>query len=221
MGRSTSPFPMVNIPGATGGIVTYDGLYTVHVFATSGTFTTYSSFEAEVLVVAGGGVGEWPGGGGGGGLVHHPNSAFTSGPYSVVVGGQSQNSTFNGITALAGGAGGTTDSPGHAGGSGGGGGTGGGGATQGNSGGGTGYGFSGGYGGYSLGPKGGAGGSSAGPGASMLNNNVLNPGRLYDIVQRGTFLPYGSGGGTGGLQGSNGQGAPGVGSGIVIIRYLR
>ena len=102
---------------ATGGNITYDGLYTIHTFYSNGTFNvTGGSLNAEVLVVAGGGGGGSYGGGGAGGLIY--NSLFSiSGINNVMVGvgglGHANsnpynggNSSFGSINAVGGGAGG-------------------------------------------------------------------------------------------------------------------
>ena len=57
-----------------GGTITYDGAYRIHIFISSGTFTSLSSRVCDVLVVGGGGAGGsgysfGAGGGGGGGQV--------------------------------------------------------------------------------------------------------------------------------------------------------
>jgi hypothetical protein len=61
------------IVSATGGTVTTSGLYTIHTFNSSGTFSVISGGTVEYLVIAGGGggggswtTGNWTGGGGGG-----------------------------------------------------------------------------------------------------------------------------------------------------------
>jgi hypothetical protein len=61
------------IVSATGGTVTTSGLYTIHTFTSSGTFSVISGGTVEYLVIAGGGGGggswtaqHWTGGGGGG-----------------------------------------------------------------------------------------------------------------------------------------------------------
>jgi hypothetical protein len=94
--------------------------------------TTPSQFDAEYLVVAGGGVGgtvdpeagvtRSAGGGGAGGLLSGSAFSISLGvAISVAVGGQAQNSTLGDLTAIAGGAGGSIDDEGNssAGGSGG------------------------------------------------------------------------------------------------------
>jgi hypothetical protein len=123
-----------------GGEIVYDrGGYRIHVFNASGIFTSYGVTTADVLLVAGGGGGgnDNGGAGGAGGLIFRPGMSISNGEKAVVVGGggigspinnvyptNGSNSTFNGLTAIGGGYGGTGD-PGEeypsAGGSGGGG----------------------------------------------------------------------------------------------------
>jgi hypothetical protein len=141
---------------ATGGTITYGVEHTYHVFTSSGTFTPTQALTADVLVIAGGGAGggDQGGGGGAGGLLHQEARSLTSGTgYTCTVGAggtasgtttgnSGNNSVFDTITALGGGAG-ARNAAGLSGGSGGGGGyngLAGGAATQGNSGGATGYG---------------------------------------------------------------------------------
>jgi len=74
---------------ATGGNITYDGLYTIHTFISNGTFNVSGgSLNAEVLVVAGGGAGsgEMGGGGGGGGVIYNSSYAIAAGSYTITVG---------------------------------------------------------------------------------------------------------------------------------------
>ena len=107
---------------ATGGTITYDGLYTIHTFTSSGTFTPKHSGNVSALLVAGGGGGgsSYGGGGGGGGIVQASSIAVTPQAYTVTigdggtggvfdgarVGSNGGNSTFGGQTATGGGGGG-------------------------------------------------------------------------------------------------------------------
>lgn len=107
----------------TGGTITTDGLYRVHTFTSSGTFTINAATTVEVLVVAGGGGGgEGHGGGGGaGGLIHVASFAVAAGTYPVTVGlggalsntgsdargNPGGNSVFSTLTAIGGGYGST------------------------------------------------------------------------------------------------------------------
>ncbi len=111
---------------ATGGTVTYDGLYTVHTFLTSGDLTVYRTGDVNVLCVAGGGGGGFEGGGGGGGGVTVSTISLTPGSYPVVIGdggagsgiatrnihGSSGSpSSFSSVASVGGGGGGTSQSP--------------------------------------------------------------------------------------------------------------
>ena len=121
---------------ATGGAITYDGLYTVHTFTTTGTFTITQSGNVEYLVVAGGGggSGKYGGGGGAGEFLTGTISSMAVGSYAVTIGsggagglntgangGDGTNSVFSGVTTTGGGGGGNGGAAGNAGGSGGGG----------------------------------------------------------------------------------------------------
>ena len=114
---------------ASGGDKYNSGVYTIHKFAASGTFTVTSapsSATMDVLLVGGGGGGGAAsqncsnGGGGAGGLVYKQAESISTGGFPVVVGsggngrvagnaGPGDNggdSTFNGWVALGGGGGG-------------------------------------------------------------------------------------------------------------------
>jgi len=100
---------------ATGGTVTTSGGYTIHTFTSNGTLTVTSGCSnAEYLIVAGGGGGGTGigGGGGAGGLLQGTGTTLTAQAYSIVVGSgggadaSGNNSSFNGLTAIGGGAGG-------------------------------------------------------------------------------------------------------------------
>jgi len=112
-----------------GGVITTDGLYTIHTFNTSDTFVVPNNKLVDILVVAGGGAGGPPfssnnyggGGGGGGGVIATSNLLLAKGSYPVIVGagGESissdlysdsgDNSVFGELTAIGGGAGGYMD----------------------------------------------------------------------------------------------------------------
>jgi hypothetical protein len=131
---------MSNSFSATGGTITYSGIYTVHTFRSSGTFTPETAGQVEYLVVAGGGAaGNYGGGGGAGGFKTATNFAVAATGLTVTVGaggtatnseptygGNGANSVFSSITATGGGGGGgnrpatTAASTGRDGGSGGG-----------------------------------------------------------------------------------------------------
>ena len=211
----------------TGGVVTTDGLYTVHKFNATGYLYLPDgvSLSAETPVVAGGGGGGYAGGGGGGAGGYKTTTQTVSGlmPVTVGAGGKGAtdgaaatsggDSTFGTLTATGGGAGGNGDVAGVAGGSGGGGGgsltfTPAGGAAspagQGNAGG-----TNGGHKG-TPGPGGGGGGAGA-AGANATSDSAAGVGGAgisNDIVERGVNVGY-AGGGGGGLVA---DGAPGTAS---------
>ena len=114
-----------NIPfSATGGTITTDGIYKVHTFLSSGTFTTTVDGTVDVFLVGGGGCGgvDIGGGGGAGGVLTSTSRSLSAGSHSIVVGAgapthsggeggnnnydKGTNSTGFSLTALAGGAGG-------------------------------------------------------------------------------------------------------------------
>lgn len=126
--------PNAHATEATGGVITYDGDYTIHTFTTSGTFTVTAEGDVEYLVVGGGGAGAWgaTGGGGAGGYRTATGHAVTVQGYSITIGaggvgctsncaqgGAGGDSIFDTITSL-GGAGGAGNTNGLTGGSGGG-----------------------------------------------------------------------------------------------------
>jgi hypothetical protein len=87
-------------------------------FLTSGIFTPIVNMNIDVLLVGGGGGGgdgvhysNNGAGGGGGGVIYESSHTITSGSYSIVVGNggirntNGQNTTFNGLVAIGGGAG--------------------------------------------------------------------------------------------------------------------
>lgn len=208
---------------ATGGVITYSGLYTIHTFTASGNFVVPGSANVDYLIVAGGGGGGHSairsgGGGGAGGMLTASGYAVTAQTYAIVVGtgggagtagatGTSgNNSSFDGQVATGGGGGGGQGLNGAAGGSGGGGGViskagGAGTAGQGNNGGngaGTPYNSGGGGGAGAVGGNGGANGGAGGDGtASSIT---------------GAAVTY-AGGGGGGVQVSGTAGVGGAGGG--------
>lgn len=214
-----------NSSSATGGTISYDGLYTIHTFTSGGTLSLTNSLEAEILVVGGGGGGGayWGGGGGAGGLFY-ARTTLTSGNYSVTIGtggvggtvagtnnGSGGGPSVFGSTSVYGGGYGAYADVGQNGGSGGGGGTvgasgkAGGTATsalQGNNGGSGGVAGS----GYSCG--GGGGFVSVGAAATSSGGNG-GEGFLLGISGLSRF--YGAGGGGGIRTGTGGSGGSGVG----------
>lgn len=101
---------------ATGGTITYSGLYTIHTFLSSGSnFVTLESLSVEYLVIGGGGSGGGTyhgGGGGAGGFQTGTGFAVAIGTYAVTVGAggiattaqgnNGSSSIFSSITTLGG-----------------------------------------------------------------------------------------------------------------------
>ncbi|MFZ2664062.1 MAG: glycine-rich domain-containing protein [Patescibacteria group bacterium] len=225
------------ITSATGGTISTSGSATIHTFTTGGTLWVSGSGAAEVLVVAGGGGGGYAatqtsGGGGAGGLVYQATRNIIAGSYSATVGSggaarnNGGNSTFDTITAIGGGRGGSYSLSGSAAATGGSGGGGaqsaaGAAATQTDSGGGTGYGYAGASGGVNY-AGGGGGAGSAGTGSTG------GVGKMYSISGSNVTYSKGGGGGegtgaSGNTPGSAGEGGRTAGSGangVVIIRYI-
>ena len=190
-------------PKATGGsIIQTDGTYWYHAFLSSGTFTPATALSCDVLVVAGGGGGTYPGAGGAGGILAFASqSTSTAKTVTIGAGGaegyttrgsNGGNSTFGSLTSAIGGGGGgaqPNQTTGADGGSGGGGtfpdsGTGyiaGGAGTsgQGNTGGsGQRLGGGGGGGGGAVGQNANAGGTNYGGAGGIGLNTVTNWGAL-------------------------------------------
>jgi hypothetical protein len=115
---------LLNIQPASGGTITgpvsIGGVtYFVHVFTTSGTFTTTNDISCDILVVGGGGgaAGYQSGGAGAGGLVFVPNFSVSPGTTTVTIGNggvgvsagvpygnPGQNTTFGTLLTAVGGA---------------------------------------------------------------------------------------------------------------------
>ena len=194
---------------ATGGTITTSGAYTIHTFASSGTFTPSATGSVDYLVVAGGGSGAGRG----------------SGAYAR--GSNGSNSVFTSITAIGGGAGAAWDSgAGSAGGSGGGAAAGnnnndrvGGAGTsgQGNAGG-----TGGNFGGQNLRGGGGGGAGAVGGNASSNQNGAGGAGLANSYS--GSSVMYAGGGGGAGDDGSGaghgGGGAGGMltGTGLLVLQ---
>ena len=214
---------------------------TIITFTGDGTFTPTSAFNVETIVVAGGG-GGGSGGGGAGGIVYDAVKAVTAKNYNITVGaggtagwdagngGQGEDSVFDNITSLGGGAGMRDNTNGSAGGSGAGGSAtsinvgAGGASTQTASGGDTGYGNAGGSSSnsspYPSSGGGGAGANGGGGTGSVCGSGgigIVNPisGSTTGESSGGSY--YLGGGGAGGrsgcTQGSGGTGGGGNGSG--------
>ena len=226
---------------ATGGTITYDGLYTIHTFTTSGTFTVTGSGNLDYLVIAGGGGGGGAGVAGGDGLGGGGAGAFRNGTgyavstqaYTITIGGAGAggtaaaqgssggNSIFDTITSSGGGGGGGRTNGaarlGVNGGSGGGGGTDVAGVSGANAGGtgGTG-GNAGGSGEHISGvSSGGGGGGGAGAvGANNAGGTAGGGGAGLSTSISGTSLFYAGGGGGGGniANGAGGLGGGGAGA---------
>jgi hypothetical protein len=232
---------------ATGGVITESGDWRIHRFNSSGTFTLSSligsSLHVEYLIVGGGGGGgmDMGGGGGGGGFLSGKH-VLTPGSYTITVGaggtgapaagtnGQpgghqytipataGGNSSFNGLTAIGGGFGGSSYrgyTPGIAGGSGGSGG----GASGYNDNAGT---FNGGSGTSGQGYRGGnstaayysgGGGGAGAQGTDSTARANGGTGALSTILGR-PFYWAGGGGGAGysTFGGSGGRGGGGAGA---------
>jgi len=153
---------------ATGGSISFFNGKAIHAFTSAGDFnnTSGSNLSCDVVMVAGGGSGghNEGGGGGAGGYIFQPGRTVGTGPHGIVIGAggvikatdgvPGNNTTFDGLTARGGGAGGNWQ-----GGAGDPGGSGGGGAS-GN--GGSGPAAQPGAGGYGSGNVGGTGGGNGG-----------------------------------------------------------
>jgi hypothetical protein len=209
------------IVSATGGSVTTSGLYTIHTFTSSGTFSVSSGGTVEYLIVGGGGgggyeVSSWSAGGGGAGgvLAGTISVAALSYPVTVGAGGgnhlNGSNSIFNGQTALGGGRGGILNENGAVGGSGGG-------AGSGNAIGGTGTAGQGSAGGNTTGGtwQSAGGGGAGGTGGSSLGGQTAaagNGGIGISSSISGISQNYAGGGGAGGYY-STGNASYGGGAG--------
>lgn len=199
---------------ATGGTVTTDGDYKVHILTDAEDFVVTIAGDADVLIVGSAAAGGTQGGGGGGGRVRYfaasggtdPQMTFGAGTYPVAIGapgvGGSDNdgtdgaaAVFNGITVAGGKGGGRYSNPGHNGENGGGGGAG---ETAGGVG--SNGGNDGGAGDQSCG--GGAGEAGAGSPASGATGGDGGAGFLCAIT--GVEESYGAGGGGGGCAPSDG-----------------
>lgn len=216
---------------ATGGnTIATSGIYTVHTFTSSGTFTPGNIMTVDYLVIAGGGGGgggnsaTFSGAGGGAGGFLTGSLAVTATPLTVTVGGggnggptsgsgsagsRGSDSVFSSITATGGGGGGGANANPLTGGSGGG-------ATAAETGA-AGTAGQGRNGATATGANAGAGGGGAGsvgfqqPGAGGTNNGG-NGGTGISSSINGTPTTY-SGGGGGGAYGTATAGTGGAGGG--------
>lgn len=199
----------------SGGVMTYDGNYTIVTFTSSGTLNITGEINATVLVVGGGGDGgaasPTAGAGGAGGLIYATSVNLTLlNNTAVIVGAANGNSSLGNIIAIGGGAGGGNGGAGANGGSGGGAGhcnppgCAGGTATagQGNNGGAG----SATYTTIERAAGGGGGANAAGGDATIIGGYGVGgnggAGKSYSIS--GTSVQYACGGGGGSYSGTNG-----------------
>lgn len=216
-------------PKATGGNITFDGVYYYHTFLSSGTFTPTTALTADYVVVAGGGGSQGDRGGaggagglrstvtatGGGGSLETPLS-LTAQAYTVTIGAggtartNGSNSVFSTITSTGGGAGGNvvgpTTNPAITGGSGGGGA---GVPSQSGAAGTTNQGYAGGD-GVEVGSGGGGGAGGVGANGTTAAGGAGGAGGSgVTISLFGSSVTYGGGGGGYGTNGAAG----GIGGG--------
>jgi len=214
---------------ATGGTITFAGGRTIHTFTSSGTFTVLTappSPTVKALVVAGGGGGgNYAGGGGGaGGLLYSARKSIAVTAYAITVGSggakppnsgtigtNGNNSVFDTLTAIGGGAGNVNGTAPNSGGSGGGGGA----FAYAGAAGTAGQGFAGGgcAGGLS-GAGGGGGAGTLGVGGTITENGGNGgDGLAYSISGTSTYYSGGGGGsGAAGVAGAGGGGGGGAGA---------
>jgi len=213
---------------ATGGTITTSGGYTIHTFATSGTFTPNGAGDVEYLVVAGGGgAGSGQAGGAGaGGFRTATGFAVTAQAYPITIGAGGAGNTgignpggdsvFSTITSVGGGS--SSVSAGGSGGSGGGAGyfvTSGTGAGAGTSGqgnnGGTALGFN-----NKFPAAGGGGAGAVGENAPNLNTSGAGGAGSVSSISGSSVTYAGGGGGSGSIQeavaGAGGSGGGGAGA---------
>jgi hypothetical protein len=222
---------ITNVPfSATGGTITYSGLYTIHTFTASSTFVANSSGNADYLVVAGGGGGgsHIGGGAGAGGMLTATSVNINIGNHTITIGAGGGGSTnTNGLatnggdtvfgtiaTATGGGHGGSGYSGGGNGGSGGGvgHGSGSGGATPGT--GVTGQGYGGGNGNQTGAHSSGGGGGKTAIGATGVQGGKAGDGGAgQQWTLDGNSYYYAGGGGGGGMSAAAGHGGIGGGGG--------
>jgi hypothetical protein len=88
-GSAVAPAP----PIATGGTITYEGIFTVHTFTTSGSFVVNTNTTMNYLLVGGGGGGYYAGGSGG--QVITGSAIINAGTYPIVIGQGGVNSDLN------------------------------------------------------------------------------------------------------------------------------
>jgi len=203
----------------TGGVITTDGLYTIHTFTSNTTFTPGATGNVEVLVIAGGGGGGYGrgGGAGGGGYVYSASYAVTNSSGVTVgigAGGAStingSDSTFGTLTGTGGGGGG--GEPGYsAHGTGNNGGCGGGPAVTYSAGTGSQGGNGGACGTTTNYYGGGGGGGGANGGAGAASYGGVGGAGYSSTIRTGATVYYGGGGGGAGNSTSPGAGGSGGG----------
>lgn len=213
---------------AYGGLQTLDGLYRVHTFINSGTFSVLKARTAEVLVIAGGGSGavRVGGGGGGGGYVYNAAKSLVIGEYEITIGAGGAAATGSGSTGVAGNDGEDSiyDDMTAEGGGGGGayatpkdgrpGGCGGGGAGYSNGAGGAGSQGEDGGAGVNGGGGGGGGCTEAGASGNGTDSGGKGGDGYTSTIRDGSSQVYGGGGGGGGnvTAGAGGTGGGGAGT---------
>jgi hypothetical protein len=193
-------------PAASGGVVTQDGEWTVHTLSDSGNIEVTGGGDFEILLIAGGGAGGSRGGGAGG--VINKTVTLTPGTYPVVIGdggpavasnveaSNGANSTFNGETAIGGGAGGHQPGPAN-------------GKDGGSGGAGIGFNSLGGAGTPGQGNAGGGGFTGNGGGAGSSGDGTVSLG----IEVWGTFYASGGTAGTSNMPGADPTALPNPGGG--------
>ena len=236
IGEGTGNQPFIYMT-ATGGTITSDGNFKVHVFNSSGTFevTTLGDIgTVEYLVIAGGGAGAH-GGGGAGGYRTATGFSVSAQSYSITVGaggakdttatiygGNGSDSVFSTITSTGGGGGGSyygnaTNETGRDGGSGGGGGP------SGNKPGGSGTAGQGNDGGAGMTDgvthsSGGGGGGSSSAGIAVSSSAGGNGGNGTESSITGSAVTRAGGGG--GAKDSSGSLGSGGTGGATSATYL-
>ena len=206
--NGTSWHPMSTLTfSATGGTTTTDGVYTIHTFTSSGTFTPNKASTVDMLVVGGGGgtghTHYHSGGAGGGGVLYGTNVSILGSAYTVTVGAGGAGGTTSGAgggnPSIAPYNNGGTDDPGRHG--------------DPSSFGSIAIALGGGYGGAHSGTQGGHGGSGGGGPENVAP--ITAGGNSVQVAPAG-FTAYGNSGGTGqaapnGSGGGGGAGAAGSG----------
>jgi len=87
---------------ATGGTISTSGIYKIHTFTSSGTFTINGSKNVDALIIGGGGgggVAYFAGGGGGGGMYYKSSHAVSAQGYSITIGAGGAAGAVGGTTS--------------------------------------------------------------------------------------------------------------------------